>query len=575
MTSSQTASLAAFARTLAAAEGLEDLSNEAACEIRLLVDCDRCVLAIASTDSGTYRVKLLFDSTGADNALSEEELPLKLGIAGAVISRGESIADIGDIAVLQYPFKQSAPLLPTDPLLCECSLQSHLCLPLFAGGKVLGAIYFGSKRQGGFTAECAAACEIAASLLANTLGRLTVGATDAAARSELREANMFLDSIVENIPDMIFLKEWEELRFVRFNRAGEELLGYPREAMLGKNDYDFFPPEQADFFTAADRSVIKEKDFLNIPEEPIDTRFRGKRYLHTKKILLRDESGKPSYLLGISEDITERKKAFEALRKAHSELEEKVRLRTAELDRSNKQLRKTIAQLQQAEESLRSSLRDKTAMLKEIHHRVKNNLQVISSLLKLQRMHIDIEEAQKYFKLSEERVRSMALVHEHLYRSEELADVDLSCYVRDLVDSLLRAYVVEPGRILVSLDLEPLCLGIEQAVPCGLLLNELITNSLKHAFLPNQRSELRIRLACTDDHVELSVADNGRGFPDNFGLDEPASFGSELIGTLCDQLEASIQLRNRPGAEALVRFEREDGVSGKGTHGEDCRQSVG
>ena len=125
--------------------------------------------------------------------------------------------------------------------------------------------------------------------------------------NELREGNLFFDSIIENIPDMIFLKDAKELRFVRFNKAGEELLGYSRDELLGKNDYDFFPKKEADFFTTEDEKVLKEGKLHDIPEEPIHTKAKGIRTLHTKKITIQDEHGKPKYLLGISEDITERK----------------------------------------------------------------------------------------------------------------------------------------------------------------------------------------------------------------------------------------------------------------------------
>jgi two-component system cell cycle sensor histidine kinase/response regulator CckA len=126
---------------------------------------------------------------------------------------------------------------------------------------------------------------------------------------ELRRANAFLDSIVENIPDMVFLKDARELRFVRFNRAGEELLGYSRTDLLGKNDHDFFPKEQADLFTLYDRLVLDGRAVADIPEEPLQTRHKGERVLHTKKVPILDVKGVPEYLLGISEDITERKRA--------------------------------------------------------------------------------------------------------------------------------------------------------------------------------------------------------------------------------------------------------------------------
>ncbi|MGH7233468.1 MAG: PAS domain-containing sensor histidine kinase [Nitrospiraceae bacterium] len=128
---------------------------------------------------------------------------------------------------------------------------------------------------------------------------------------EARRSHAFLTSIVDNIPNMIFVKDAQELRFLRFNKAGEELLGWPREVMIGKNDYDFFPPAEADTFTAKDREALEGGCVVDIPEEPIQTRYRGVRFLHTKKIPIVDEAGWPQYLLGISEDITDRRRAEE------------------------------------------------------------------------------------------------------------------------------------------------------------------------------------------------------------------------------------------------------------------------
>jgi PAS domain S-box-containing protein len=126
----------------------------------------------------------------------------------------------------------------------------------------------------------------------------------------------FIDSIVENLPHMIFVKDAKELRFILFNKAGEELLGYSRAEMIGKNDHNLFPKEEADFFTAKDREVLEGRKLVDIPEEPIHTREKGERILHTKKIPILDENGTPRFLLGISEDVTERKITERRMRQA-------------------------------------------------------------------------------------------------------------------------------------------------------------------------------------------------------------------------------------------------------------------
>lgn len=123
----------------------------------------------------------------------------------------------------------------------------------------------------------------------------------------IRELPAFLDSLIDNIPDMIFVKDAKELRFVRFNRAAEELLGYSRNELIGRNDYDFFTKEEADFFTSKDREVLESGRMNEVLEEPIHTKYKGTRLLHTKKIPILDPSGVPQYLLGISADVTDRR----------------------------------------------------------------------------------------------------------------------------------------------------------------------------------------------------------------------------------------------------------------------------
>ncbi|MES1178636.1 MAG: ATP-binding protein [Myxococcales bacterium] len=171
---------------------------------------------------------------------------------------------------------------------------------------------------------------------------------------ELSDPHAFLDAIIENIPHMIFVKDAERLAFSRFNRAGEELLGMPRSALLGKTDHDFWPPDQVEHFIAKDRETLSADKLLEIDEEPIQT-ARGLRWLRTKKIPLRDSAGVPRYLLGISEDITEQKLVYEELQRTRQELEQRVIERTAELSRLNAELSQEIQERKLAEEALLKS----------------------------------------------------------------------------------------------------------------------------------------------------------------------------------------------------------------------------
>ncbi len=146
------------------------------------------------------------------------------------------------------------------------------------------------------------------------------------AEEALRRTNAFLNSIIDNIPNMLFLKTAKDLRFVRFNRAGEELLGYSQAELLGKNDYDFFSKKQAEFFIEKDRQVLRDKEVVDIQEEALLTRDKGERFLHTRKVPILNEKGEAEYLLGISEDITEHKRAGELIKFNEARLESLLRI---------------------------------------------------------------------------------------------------------------------------------------------------------------------------------------------------------------------------------------------------------
>jgi PAS domain S-box-containing protein len=198
--------------------------------------------------------------------------------------------------------------------------------------------------------------------------------------------------------------------------------------------------------------------------------------------------------------------------------------------------RSTMAQLRQA-------LAEKTTLLKEVHHRVKNNLQVIGSLLSMQIECVAGDSSLRALQDAHSRVFAMSLIHEQIYQSDTLTDLDFGEYVERLSERLFSAYCVDESRVRLELSVEPILLAMHRAIPCGLILNELISNSLKHAFRDGRDGVIRIALHTTENgRVELAVADNGAGLPANFRLEERQSLGLQVVRTLINQLRASLQL---------------------------------
>ncbi|MHB8902758.1 MAG: PAS domain S-box protein, partial [Thermoguttaceae bacterium] len=190
-----------------------------------------------------------------------------------------------------------------------------------------------------------------------------------------------------------------------------------------------------------------------------------------------------------------------------------------------------ITERNRAQEALRELLREKQSLLKEVHHRVKNNLQVISSLMRLQSAQVDNSVAQAALRDMQNRIGSMALLHETLYKSGSFARVDLATYLRSLCSQLFHSLVANPESIQLRLDVASVSLELSQAVPCGLLINELVSNCLKHAFPDGRAGEVRVEIQSVDDGpaVRLRVADNGAGLPADFDLEQLQSLGLQLV----------------------------------------------
>jgi PAS domain S-box-containing protein len=214
-----------------------------------------------------------------------------------------------------------------------------------------------------------------------------------------------------------------------------------------------------------------------------------------------------------------------------------------------------ITERKQAEEAQKASLREKEILLKEIHHRVKNNMQVISSLLSLQSRHLDDPKAIGMFKDSQHRIRSMALVHEKLYQSKDLSRIDFRQYLENLVVYLVHSYQVDSGRVRLKLDVGDAALDINTAVPCGLIVNELVTNALKHAFPGGRTGRVRVTLRPgAEGRFILTVADNGIGFPEAVDFQKTDTLGMQLVTMLVDQLDGTLTLERKRGTAFRIAF---------------------
>lgn len=220
------------------------------------------------------------------------------------------------------------------------------------------------------------------------------------------------------------------------------------------------------------------------------------------------------------------------------------------------QVQAELAERKRAEEQLKASLKEKEVLLKEIHHRVKNNLQIISSLLKLQSAYIKEQQAVDMFKDSQNRIRSMALIHEKLYQSKDLSKIDFAEYIRDLTFNLLRSYKTNSQIISLKTTVNDIWLNIDTAIPCGLIINELVSNSLKHAFTPtNRENQISINLNSDGDKkFLLIISDNGCGFPQELDFRNTESLGLELVCTLTEQLEGTIELDSSTGTSFKIKF---------------------
>ncbi|MFY9639234.1 MAG: histidine kinase N-terminal 7TM domain-containing protein [Methanobacterium sp.] len=216
-----------------------------------------------------------------------------------------------------------------------------------------------------------------------------------------------------------------------------------------------------------------------------------------------------------------------------------------------------ITENKKSQDLVKKSLLEKEMLLKEIHHRVKNNLMVISSLLSLQSRYIKDEVSKSIFKESQNRARSMALIHELLYRSTDLKRINFGDYIKTLTNELFRMYVTDPDRIKLNINVEDVMLDINTAIPLGLIVNELVSNSMKHAFPNDRKGKIDIEFKLEDGIYSMIVSDNGVGFPKDYDLEVSDSLGLRIVNSLTEQIDGQIELERTNGTRYIIKFKEE------------------
>ncbi|HED06480.1 MAG TPA: PAS domain S-box protein, partial [Ignavibacteria bacterium] len=359
-----------------------------------------------------------------------------------------------------------------------------------------------------------------------------------AIRQEMEFSERLLNSSIDGI--VAFDKDF---RYTLWNPGMEEMTGIKKSQTLGKIAFDVLPflkeiGEDKYFYETLKGNYIIAKDrWFHIPS----TKKEGYFEIYYSPII--DINKEITGGIAIVRESTQRKLAQEALEKAKEELEKRVKVRTSDLSKANKELRKEIIERKKAEELIKTSLQEKVVLLREIHHRVKNNLQVISSLLNLQSTYIEDPKSLEIFRESQTRVKTMALIHEKLYRSKDLNKIEFAEYIRTLVNDLFTSYNTDASKIHLKSKIEGIFLGVDTAILCGLIINELISNSLKHAFPNGKKGEIFIGLSKdAGNRFILIVKDNGIGFPKEIDFRNTESLGLQLVTTLTDQLGGTVEL---------------------------------
>jgi PAS domain S-box-containing protein len=349
-------------------------------------------------------------------------------------------------------------------------------------------------------------------------------------------------------------------RIIYWNDAATKTYGWEMEEAIGRDLVDVATPEISKKDAREIAARLRKGDTWT--GEYIVRHRDGHEFpIYASDAPVFDDDGRLIAIIGASHDITDRKRAEEELKQKHEDLNAAYE----EITATQEELRQNVEELMKSEEELNDTLAEKEILLSEIHHRVKNNLTAFISLLSLEGSYVDTPEGQALKKDLQNRARTMALIHETLYKTRQYADVDMEVYLSTLVDQVVSSFSSNQS-IRTFVDAKGVTLDLNRATPIGLIINELVTNSLKYAFPPDTIScradqkepcTIGIRLTKEDGTYLLNVSDNGVGLPKGLDIKKTKSLGLKLVNFLAShQLRAKLEINTQNGTEFVFRFEK-------------------
>jgi len=308
-------------------------------------------------------------------------------------------------------------------------------------------------------------------------------------------------------------------RFLLVNQRLSDMIGYSPEELYKKTFYELVLESEVESSLQSWDDLLSGK-IANFSKEQTYVRNDGRLINANVTVsLVRDANDAPNYFVAVFEDITERR---------------------------------------ENDKRLQDSLREKEVLLKEVHHRVKNNMQVISSILNLQSSYIDDEKALSILRESQDRIKSMSFVHESLYQSDTLSEVNFAEYIRNIATNLYHSYGRPQGGIHLQFDLEPVFINLDTSIPCGLVINELVSNALKYAFEGREKGTIGIHLSrLSEKMLRLRVEDDGVGLPENFDVETAESLGLQLVTTLATQVSGTLTMERDKGTRFTLDFKEQ------------------